>query len=89
MTVLRPDALYRVMGKALLRDFLKRIRGGLDAAGSRQKMTCVKCDADKVSPDHACRDQRGAGPTKGIKDHGGTYTSVPWVSRPPLGARGR
>jgi hypothetical protein len=32
----------------LLTRLLKRIRGGLDAAGSRQEMTCIKLDADKV-----------------------------------------
>ena len=45
---------------------LKRIRGGLDTAGSRQKMTGVKLDADKVPPDPPCGDKRRSGAAEGI-----------------------
>jgi hypothetical protein len=47
-----------------------RIRGGLDATGSRQKMTCIKLDADEVPADAPCCYKRGSGAAEGIKDKG-------------------
>ena len=44
------------------------MRGGLDATGSCDVMTCVKLDSDEVPAYSARRDKRGAGSAKWVQN---------------------
>jgi hypothetical protein len=47
---------------------VRRILGGLDAAGSRLEMTYLKLDSDEAPINALCRDKCRPGTTKGIED---------------------